>query len=238
MYGRGGAQIRFGPSFTPDVIKWIIGANVALFLAQMYGPSGLSLALWMDERFWQGEIWRAATYMWLHGGGFHLLFNMLGLWMFGSELAAAWGTPRFLKYYFATGIGAGVVIALWQGLLQLLSGSVQGATLGASGALYGVLLASSLVWPNRTVMLLFPPIPLRAIWMIPTFLLLDLIFMSRQVSVIGHLGGALVGLALLSGSGDAGVTISQLQYKFRRWRMRNKLRALDGDDERRRRQVH
>jgi membrane associated rhomboid family serine protease len=230
--------MRFGPSFTPDVIKWLIGANVAVYLVQMFASPALTTALWMDQRFWQGEIWRAATYMWLHGGGFHLLFNMLGLWMFGSEIAAVWGTQRFLRYYLATGVGAGVVIALWQGLLHLLVGGIGGPTVGASGALYGVLLASSLLWPHRTVLLLFPPIPLRAIYMIPTFLLLDLIFMSRQVSVIGHLGGALVGLALLARSGDAGITISQLQYRFRRWRMRGKLRALDGADERRRRPFH
>ena len=238
MYGRGGAQMRFGPSFTPDVIKWLVGVNVAVYLIQRFGSRAVTTALWMDDRFWSGELWRAATYMWLHGGGMHLLFNMLGLWMFGSEVAAVWGTRRFLQYYFATGIGAGVVIALWQAVLHIALGSPVISTLGASGALYGILLASSLLWPNRTVLLLFPPVPLRAIYMIPTFLLLDLIFMSRQVSVIGHLGGALVGLALLSRSGDAGVTISQLQYKFRRWRMRNKLRALDGDDARRRGQSH
>ena len=237
MYGRGGAQMRFGPAYTPDVIKWLIGINVAVYLVQRFGPDAVTTDLWMDDRFWSGEVWRAATYMWLHGGGAHLLFNMLGLWMFGSEVAATWGTPRFLKYYFATGIGAGVVIALWQGALRLIFGHIGGATLGASGALYGVLLASSLLWPDRTILLLFPPIPLRAIYMIPTFLLMDLIFLSRQVSVIGHLGGALVGLALLAGSGDAGITISQLQYRFRRWRMRNKLRALD-DHDRKRRQFH
>ncbi|HEY8121094.1 MAG TPA: rhomboid family intramembrane serine protease [Myxococcota bacterium] len=229
--------MRFGPGFTPDVIKWLIGANIAVFLVQSFGPASVTTALWMDERFWNGQLWRAATYMWLHGGGFHLLFNMLGLWMFGSEVAAVWGPRRFLQYYLATGVGAGVVIALWQATLQLLLGQAGGATVGASGALYGVLLASSLLWPDRTVMLLFPPIPLRAIYMIPAFLLMDLIFMSRQVSVIGHLGGALVGLALLARSGDAGITISQLQHRFRRWRMRNKLRALD-DEDRKRRQFH
>jgi membrane associated rhomboid family serine protease len=226
--------MRFGPSYTPDVIKWLIGANVAIYLVQVYGSPGFTGALAMNAAFWQGEMWRAATYMWLHGGGMHLLFNMLGLWMFGAEVAAVWGAQRFLQYYLATGVGAGVVIALFQGAIQLLTGSPGPTTVGASGALYGVLLASSLLWPNRTVLLLFPPIPLRALYMIPAFLLMDLIFLSRQVSVIGHLGGALVGLALLAGSGDAGITISQLQYKFRRWRMRKKLRALDDDEHRRR----
>jgi membrane associated rhomboid family serine protease len=230
--------MRFGPAHTPDVIKWLIGVNVVIYLIQAFGPRDLTPALWMDDRFWSGQIWRAASYMWLHGGPGHLLFNMLALWMFGSDVAYAWGRKRFLQYYLITGIGAGFVIGLWQGVLYWLTGAIGGATVGASGAIYGVLLASSLLWPDRTVLLLFPPIPLRALYMIPTFLLLDLIFLSQQVSVIGHLGGALVGLALLAGSGDAGITISQLQYRFRRWRMRRKLRALDDDEWTRRRSYH
>ncbi|HEU4431181.1 MAG TPA: hypothetical protein VFT98_20655, partial [Myxococcota bacterium] len=67
--------MRFGPAFTPDVIKWLIGANVVIYLIQQFGGSAaFTTQGWMDDSFWRGEIWRAATYMWLHGGGFHLLF--------------------------------------------------------------------------------------------------------------------------------------------------------------------
>ena len=236
MYGRG-AQMRFGPSFTPDVIKWLIGANVVLFLAQNF----IGITQWFTVEpaaIWQrGELWRLVTYMWIHGGPWHLVANMLMLWMFGSEIAAAWGDRRFLRYYLITGAGAGIVIAAWQGALVALGLSGPVATLGASGAIYAVLLAHSLTWPDRRILLIIPPIPLRALYLIPFLFLMDLIFASPGVSYVGHLGGVLVGFLMLSGSGDAGITISQLRYRFRRWRMRNKLRALDGED-RRRRHLH
>jgi membrane associated rhomboid family serine protease len=238
VYGRGGAQMRFGPGFFPDVIKWLIGANVVVFLLQGF----MGLAPWLaveSQAVWQrGELWRLATYMWIHGGPWHLIINMLTLWMFGSEVAAAWGTQRFLQYYLISGVGAGVIIALWHGALELLGVGDNSYTLGASGAVYAVLLAYSLLWPSRTVMFIFPPIPIRALYFIPFLFVMDLIFMTPGISHVGHLGGVIVGFLLLMGSGDAGVTISQLQYKLRRWRMRNKLRALDGDDERRRHRYH
>jgi membrane associated rhomboid family serine protease len=228
--------MRFGPGFIPDVIKWLIGVNVAVFLLQ--GFTGITPLFAIESRaVWQRlELWRLATYMWIHGGPWHLIVNMLTLWMFGSEVAAAWGTQRFLRYYLISGVGAGVIIALWNGALQSLGFGDDSYTLGASGAIYAVLLAYSLLWPNRTVMFIFPPIPIRALYFIPVLFVMDLIFATPGISHVGHLGGVIVGLILLASSGDAGVTISQLQYRFRRWRMRNKLRALDGEDERRRRQ--
>jgi membrane associated rhomboid family serine protease len=237
VYGRGGAQIRFGPAHTPDVIKWLLAINVALFLAQALGIAAFMV---IEPRLvWEsGQVWRLFTYMWVHGGPWHLISNLLMLWMFGSEIASVWGTEKFLRYYLVTGTGAGMIIALWQGALFYLGLSGPTMTLGASGAIYAVLLAHSLTWPDRRILLIIPPIPLRALYLSPFLFLMDLIFATPGVSHAGHLGGVLVGLALLAGSGDAGITISQLQYKFRRWRMRKKLRALDGDDERRRRQFH
>ena len=236
MYGRGGAQLRFGPGFIPDVIKWLIVANVAVFLLQGFTNVTSWLAV-ESQAVWQGgQVWRVATYMWIHAGPWHLIVNMLTLWMFGSEVAAAWGPQRFLQYYLLSGIGAGVIIALWHGVLHWIGLGGVAYTLGASGAVYAVLLAYSLLWPNRTVMFIFPPIPIRALYFIPFLFVMDLIFAAPGISYVGHLGGVVIGFLLLMGSGDAGVTISQLQYRYRRWRMRSKLRALDGDDERRRRQ--
>jgi membrane associated rhomboid family serine protease len=230
--------MRFGPGFIPDVIKWLIGANVVVFLLQ--GFTGITPWLAVESQVvWQGgQLWRLATYMWIHAGPWHLIVNMFTLWMFGSEVARAWGAERFVRYYLISGIGAGVIIALWQGALQMLGFGSGAYTLGASGAIYAVLLAYSLLWPNRTLMLLFPPVPIRALYFIPFLFGMDLIFASPNISYVGHLGGVIVGFLLLMGSGDAGITISQFQYKFRRWRMRNKLRAIDGDDERRRGQFH
>jgi membrane associated rhomboid family serine protease len=226
--------MRFGPGFTPDVIKWLIAANVAVFLLQ--GVTGITAWLAVESHaVWQGfQLWRLATYMWIHGGPWHLIVNMLTLWMFGSEVAGAWGTRRFLQYYLVSGVGAGVIIALWHGARAVLGFGEVAYTLGASGAIYAVLLAYSLLWPNRTVMFIFPPIPIRALYFIPFLFVMDLIFATPGVSYVGHLGGVIVGFLLLSSSGDAGITISQLQYRFRRWRMRRKLQALDGDDSKRR----
>jgi membrane associated rhomboid family serine protease len=230
--------MRFGPGFVPDVIKWLIGINVAVFVAQSF--TGITPLFAVESHaVWQRlEVWRLATYMWIHGGPWHLIVNMLTLWMFGSDVAAAWGTRRFLRYYLLSGIGAGGIIAVWNGLLETIGMGGPSYTLGASGAIYAVLLAYSLLWPDRTVMFIFPPIPIRALYFIPFLFVLDLIFATPGISHAGHLGGVVVGFLLLLGSGDAGVTISQLQYRFRRWRMRNKLRALEGEDERRRRHYH
>ncbi len=226
--------MQFGPRVTPDAIKWLIGANIAVFLLQGFGITPL---LYLEpELFWRGgQFWRVATYMWIHEGPMHLILNMLGLWMFGSDVAAQWGPRRFLRFYLLCGIGAGLVIAAWQGGLLSLGLGMPAYTLGASGAIYGVLLAYSLLWPNRTVMFIFPPVPVRAIYFIPFLFLMEMIFASPGVSHIGHLGGVLVGFLLLVQSNDAGITISQLQYRFRRWRMRGKLRALDDDESNRRR---
>jgi membrane associated rhomboid family serine protease len=146
----------FGPPVTPQVIKNLLIVNGVVFLAQLLtrSPAGDMLtqfgavspwAVWVDFKFWQ-----PFTYMWLHSpfSPFHIIFNMLMLWMFGSQLALVWGEERFLRYYLACGIGAGVLIATlpWMAVLLGLmpaSQSLQIPTLGASGAVMGVILAFS-----------------------------------------------------------------------------------------------
>src|SRR5579862_8131206 len=102
------SSFSFGPGPLSTAMKAIIGANVLMFFAQMVMPSlndtlGLVPFL-VTRRLW---IWQLVTYMFLHGGLFHILFNMLALWMFGTELERLWGTRYFVKLYFVTGIGAG-----------------------------------------------------------------------------------------------------------------------------------
>jgi len=249
LYGRG-PQVGFGPAIFPDVVKAIIVANCVVYLVQALGPSWFTawLALTPSAVWEHGAVWQIATYMWLHApeSPLHLVFNMFGLWMFGSQVASAWGTRRFLRFYLICGVGAGVVIASWPGLLELLgvdTASYRLPTLGASGAVYGVLLAFSLLWPDRTILLLFPPIPLKAIWFIPFLFFMEVVSGPRNVSHVGHLGGVLVGFVALRAMGHGGrVGLGQLRWRLKRWRMRRQLRAVRMEElrerERERRNYH
>lgn len=245
MYGRGyqSGGLGFGPPITPDVIKQLLIANAAVFalsvLAHGWGHAGLldELGALVPSEFWRGRIWQPFTYMFLHAGLGHLGMNMLALWMFGSPLALAWGPRRFLQLYFVCGVGAGLVIATIPyalGLFGLYFPSMDPriGTVGASGAIYGVLLAYSLAFPNRTIVLLFPPVAFRAIWLIPILFLLEAILGDPRVSHVGHLGGALIAwLWLRRGRGDRLLpTMAQLRLRWRRLRMRNRLRAVQRED--------
>jgi membrane associated rhomboid family serine protease len=233
LYGRG-PQIGFGPPVFPDVVKALIAANAVIYVLTTFAPSlGSWLAITPKAVFERGAIWQVFTYMWLHASPLHLIFNMLSLWMFGSSVAMAWGARRFLRYYLICGVGAGVVIAAWPALLEL-AGFTSGyrvPTVGASGAIYGVLLAFSLLWPDRTIMLLFPPIPLRAIWFIPFLVFMELIWWNPGISTLGHLGGVATGYIALRRMGLGGrASVGQLRWRLKRWRMRRQLRAVRMDE--------
>jgi len=247
VYGRGGAQMSFGPPQTPEIIKNLMIANLVVFIAQVAGPrffgfnvSGLFTV--SAASVWQGfELWRVFTYMWLHGGVFHIAMNMFMLWMFGSTLVLLWGEQRFLRYYLLCGTGAGFLIATVPYLVGMLGISQSileftTPTLGASGAVMGVILAYSFTFPDRTIMLLFPPIPIKAIWIIPLMFLLE--FLSSgpydNVSHIGHLAGVLVGWIYLLNEGrtPGAPTPQTLLLKWRRYRMRQKIRAVHREDQR------
>jgi membrane associated rhomboid family serine protease len=249
VYGRGyrSTGFGFGPPVTPDVIKQLLVANAAVFVAQLLYQGLENLFAVRPLMVWQqGYLWQPFTYMWLHGSFGHIVMNLFTLWMFGSPLALAWGAKRFLRFYLLCGVGAGFIIASWPYLALVLgmgdAGSLFSLTLGASGAIYGVLLAYSLTWPDRTIMLIFPPVAFRAIWLIPGLFLLTLVMDPRgNVSHVGHLGGVVVGWLYLRRSGHAGsvVTFSQLRHRWRRYRMRQRLRAVRDDEfETRRRRDH
>ena len=240
MYGRGTRQagFGFGPPVTPDVIKQLLLANFVLFVVQQVSPGITELFAIRPILVWhEGYLWQVFTYMWLHGSLGHLAMNLLALWMFGSPLAMAWGAARFLRFYLVCGVGAGMLIAAWPYLVYLLGiggpGNLMPITLGASGAIYGVLLAYSLTWPDRTIMLIFPPVALRAIWLIPgLFLMTMIMYPGGNVSHVGHLGVVLVGWLYLRRSGhpNSVITVSQLKHRWRRFRMRQRLRAVREDD--------
>lgn len=138
------------------------------------------------------EFWQLGSYMFLHGGLGHIFFNLFALWIFGQPMERLWGTQRFLVYYLICGLGAG--------LIQLFV-NPGGPTVGASGAVYGLLLAFGMKFPNQVIMLLFPPIPIQAKYFVMIYGALELFSgLTRPGSGIAHfahLGGMLVGFALI-----------------------------------------
>jgi len=192
----------FGGGITPPGIKYLLIINAAVFVVYFLSVQlGIDPLVWLFSWFslipsWviRGAVWQPFTYLFLHSpyGFWHILFNMLALWMFGSDLERDWGTRRFLNYYFFCGVGAG----LCDLFARILWGNMNSATIGASGAIYGVLLAFGLLYPNRTVYFgLIFPIPAR--WFVA--ILGAIAFLSTlgasgsRVSHIAHLGGMVFG---------------------------------------------
>ena len=144
-------EFSYKPPLFTNAIKILISVNFGIFVLQSLSQSeGLFFPLFglVPKLVWSERmIWQPFTYLFLHGGIWHVLINMFVLWMFGSELERLWGRHEFLKFYFITGIGSGLVTMLFD--LQSMTPIV-----GASGAVYGVLLAYGLTYPNRTVYLL------------------------------------------------------------------------------------
>ncbi|MEN1728303.1 MAG: rhomboid family intramembrane serine protease [Pseudomonadota bacterium] len=142
------------------------------------------------------QPWQLVSYGFLHGSFLHLFFNMFALYMFGLAIEQAWGTKRFLIYYFVCLVGAG--------LLQLVMTSVMGSprpTIGASGAVFGILLAFGMMYPNQRILLIFPPIPMKAKWFVIVYGLLTLFFgvtgTMAGIAHFAHLGGMLFGFVLI-----------------------------------------
>ena len=151
---------------------------------------------------------------------------MLALWMFGSPLAVAWGAKRFLRFYLICGVGAGLLIVRCPSLPLLFGlGTRRRAsslpTLGASGAIFGVLLAYSLTWPDRTIMLLFPPIPFRAIWFIPFLFVMEFFVRRRATSATSDTWAACSSAGSSSAARAASRSCPRLRpaacYRWRRY---------------------
>jgi membrane associated rhomboid family serine protease len=198
-----------GFSFFPPVIKWLLVSNTAIWLLTEFllapfsfsgtpigGDRGIItyfLALWpVGTNFWP---WQLFTYMFLHGGFSHLFFNMLALWMFGMELENVWGSKKFLIYYLSCGFGAAIANLLWALLIA------QGApTVGASGAVYGILVAFGMLFPDRPIYLYFL-LPRKAKYLITGYIVLELysgiVGTQSGIAHFAHLGGAAVGFVLV-----------------------------------------
>jgi membrane associated rhomboid family serine protease len=189
-------QFSYKPTLFTDAIKILVSVNFGVFLLQtISGAESLFFPLFglVPKLVWsQFMLWQPFTYLFFHGGVWHVLINMFVLWMFGSELERLWGKTHFLKFYFVTGVGAGIVTALF-GLNSLTP------IVGASGAVYGILLAYGLTYPNRTVYL-YGIIPIKSLWFvigIGTIAFLSSFDNVSQISHLTHLSGMVIGYLML-----------------------------------------
>jgi len=212
----------FGPGPLSRAIKTLIIVNVTMFILLQFLPALIALlGLVPAAIIQQGWIWQVFTYMFLHGTIGHIFFNMLALWMFGTELERLWGTRFFLKYYFATGIAAGVAtIAVSLLPFALTERLYLTATIGASGAIYGLLLAYGLTFPNRPIYVYFVfPIPAKYFVMIMGGIALvsSIGDSGGGVAHVTHLWGLLAGFILLRGRRFR--PMDEVKYRYLRWKM-------------------
>jgi len=213
-------RISFGGPLTPVVKSIMIACGLVFFQQLLTGDKvnfifGLVPAMvWRDFFFWQ-----LGSYIFLHGDLFHMLFNLLALFMFGCELERVWGSRFFLKYFFVTGVGAGICTACF-------TPSVTIPTIGASGAIFGILLAYALYYPNRIVYLNFLfPIKIKYLVLIYGIITFWFSFSGTGggVAHIAHLGGMIFGFVYLKSNLFRSIFSRQiyaLKLLWFRWRYR------------------
>lgn len=222
--GGGGVQLGL-PGVTP-LVRILIGVNVGVWLVQLLMRAmGLPIEQWLGlvpALVVRGFLWQLGTYMFLHSpvSIFHLLFNMLMLWMFGGELERYWGSKAFLRYYLVCGVGAGV-FATVMGFLPI--GNPVSITYGASGAIFGLFIAFGIIFAERTIlfMLIFPmKARTMAIIMFAVTFFYTVTQPQSGVSHVAHLGGAIVGFLYLKRAWRVGEFVRDLRWKAKRRRFR------------------
>jgi len=198
-------------SFGVSMVQMLLVINIGMFLLQLYtGSIGLieTLALWpldsgagfvLDQARPGFQLWQLLSYSFLHGNLLHLLLNMYALWLFGPRLEARWGLRNFTLYYFACVLGAALVQLVVAGQ-SAAQGEVY-PTIGASGGVFGLLLAYGLTFPREKLMLIFPPVVLQARWFVLIYGIIELWFgitgTAAGVAHFAHLGGMLSGFIVL-----------------------------------------
>lgn len=222
----------------PQGVKYLLIANIAIYLLQFFaglaGYYGIFYPFYLTPREVVGgfAVWQLVTWMFLHdpNGFSHILFNMLTLWMFGNDLERDWGTRRFLRYYFLCGVGAGICVVI----ANLLFGDPRARTIGASGAIYGLLLAFGMLYPDRQVLFSFL-FPIKAKYFV--MILGTIAFLSSlaapggPVSHVAHLGGMIFGFFHLRSQRTArrrGRTtlIGNLKERYREYKLQRARRKF------------
>jgi membrane associated rhomboid family serine protease len=230
----------FNRSF-PSGVKWLILANVAIYLVYFFTFRWLAAVFFplqlIPAMVIRGAFWQPVTYLFLHDPQsiMHILLNMLVLWMFGTPVEETWGTRRFLQYYFLCGIGAGFCVVL----VNLIAGNPYQATIGASGAIYGLLLAYGMLFPNQEVLFMFL-FPMKAKYMVMIFGAIAFLGSFQgggTVSNLAHLGGMIFGFIYIrtqftrrramarSGSGTGGFDLGKWWKEYKLQRARKKFQV-------------
>ena len=250
--GFGGTGMSIGPLRTPQVIKDIIlvtgGALILQWVLSFALPGGASsgrplpfvveFGALRPSYFFRGMIWQPFTTLFLHAEFMHFAGNMFFLWMFGSPVAESWGRRRFLALYFGAGALGGLLqvsLALLVHIFGLPSGLLPWdlPTIGASGAVFGVVAVYCFSWPDRNITLLFLPISLEARWLLPLEFLAEFGFAWKTVSHAAHLCGVAVGWWWLR-RGGPGISVDSVVRSWRQWRrsVRSRKLRVVGDDAR------
>lgn len=212
-------RVSFGPRLTP-MIKTLILVCAGVWLVQLVSPGRdmeVIFGLSSMAVFTKGFIWQPLTYIFLHGGFWHLAINMFVLWMFGADLEAAWGRREFLRFFLITGVGGGICSMAFDPFGWV-------PTIGASGSVYGVLIAFGMLYPNRTVLLYFL-FPIKVKYFVA--FMVALVFFSSlsdsggMINNFAHFGGMLAAFLYLRGwLSPGGIRQSIHRAKIRRMRSR------------------
>lgn len=209
----------------PPITKNLLVINILMFMANVVlAQSGVDLNDLLGLHFFKSHsfhLYQLVSYMFMHANFQHIFFNMLALWMFGRIIEQSWGPKRYLIFYMVCGVGAGLCQEAVQYIQYISEGLAnyqyvdfgggmrmpmeaylaQWTTVGASGAIYGILLGFGLTYPNATIMLLIPPLPLKAKWLVVGYAVIELwaglTSAGSNVAHFAHLGGMLFGLALI-----------------------------------------
>ena len=183
-------------SNVPQAVRSIIIINVLVFIMSSLNGQLMDRLFALNPVYFIYRPWQLVTYMFMHGNFAHIFFNMYAVFIFGSVLERVWGTKKFLFFYFVTGVGAALIHIGIQWLTQDFA-----LTVGASGAVFGLLLGYAMLYPDTMMGLIFPPITMKAKWFVLIYAAIELLLgvsgAQSGVAHFAHLGGLLVGLIII-----------------------------------------
>lgn len=226
---------RYIPNRFPAGLKWLLIVNVGIFVTSVLlqpalGPVFENFALVPAQVVQRFAIWQLVTYMFLHAGFLHILWNMLALWLFGIELERIWGTARFLRFYFICGICAALTVIA----CAYIFGGTRVHTVGSSGAIFGILVAYALLFPNQMILFSFI-IPMKSKYFV--MIIGGIVFLQSymatfggqgsSVAVVAHLGGLAAGYLLLRGRRLRSQVWQPVTIGYKDWRLRRAKRKFE-----------